>query len=52
MIALDTLTAVNIPPKLIADFMSECLVLDALGDDKVVILLTPNLTISNGLRIR
>jgi tRNA-binding protein len=41
----------NFPPKQIADFMSECLVLGAVGDNKEVTLLTTTLPVNNGLRI-
>jgi tRNA-binding protein len=42
---------VNFPPKQIAAFMSECLVLGAVGDNKEVILLQPERNVENGLRI-
>jgi tRNA-binding protein len=42
---------VNFPPKQIADFMSECLVLGAVDDQGVVTLIEPNLPCKNGLRI-
>lgn len=51
LIGKQVIAVVNFPPKQIADFMSECLVLGAVGDDKEVTLLTPNLPVSNGLRI-
>jgi tRNA-binding protein len=51
LIGKQIIAVVNFPPKQIADFMSECLVLGAVGDDKEVTLLTPNLPVSNGLRI-
>ena len=51
LIGKQIIAVVNFPPKQIADFMSECLVLGAVGDDKEVTLLTPNLAVSNGLRI-
>ncbi|MBL0100809.1 MAG: tRNA-binding protein [Saprospiraceae bacterium] len=40
----------NFPPRP-ADFMSECLVLGAVGDYKEVTLLSVNLPCANGLRI-
>ena len=42
---------VNFPPKQIANFMSECLVLGVVGDDKEVTLLSPGMKTQNGLRI-
>jgi len=42
---------VNFPPKQIANFMSECLVLGAVDDQGDVILLELNAKVENGLRI-
>ncbi|MCK5907613.1 MAG: tRNA-binding protein [Flavobacteriales bacterium] len=42
---------VNFPPKQIANFISECLVLGALGKDDEVTLLNPDLQVVNGSRI-
>lgn len=42
---------VNFPEKQIANFMSECLVLGAIEDNKDVILLHPGLKVKNGCRI-
>jgi tRNA-binding protein len=42
---------VNFPKKQIGKFMSECLVLGAIGADGDVILLVPDFKIQNGLRI-
>lgn len=42
---------VNFPKKQIGKFMSECLVLGAVGEEGDVILLTPDFKIENGLRI-
>ncbi len=42
---------VNFPRKQIGKFMSECLVLGAVGDGGDVILLGPDFKIENGLRI-
>ena len=42
---------VNFPKKQIGKFMSECLVLGAVGEDSDVILLAPDFKIKNGLRI-
>lgn len=45
------IAVVNFPPKQIANFMSECLVLGILGDNKEVILLSPERKVKNGLKI-
>jgi tRNA-binding protein len=42
---------VNFPKKQIGKFMSECLVLGAVGESGDVILLAPDFKIENGLRI-
>jgi len=42
---------VNFPKKQIGKFMSECLVLGAIGADSDVVLLAPDFKIENGLRI-
>ena len=42
---------VNFPPKQIGNFMSECLVLGAVGEDGDVILLEPDTSSNNGSRI-
>lgn len=42
---------VNFPKKQIGKFMSECLVLGAVGEDGDVVLLAPDFKIQNGLRI-
>ncbi|RZJ52849.1 MAG: tRNA-binding protein [Flavobacterium sp.] len=42
---------VNFPKKQIGKFMSECLVLGAVGEEGDVILLAPDFKIQNGLRI-
>lgn len=45
------IAVVNFPPKQISNFISECLVLGALGKDDEVTLLNPNLKVMNGSRI-
>jgi tRNA-binding protein len=45
------IAVVNFPKKQIGKFMSECLVLGAIGNKGDVILLTPDFKIENGLRI-
>jgi tRNA-binding protein len=42
---------VNFPPKQIANFFSECLVLGVYTEEKQVILLQPDRTVTNGLKI-
>ena len=42
---------VNFPKKQIGKFMSECLVLGAVGEGGDVILLAPDFKVENGLRI-
>jgi len=42
---------VNFPKKQISKFMSECLVLGAVGQEGDVILLAPDVKVENGLRI-
>lgn len=42
---------INFPKKQIATFMSECLVLGAVGDDNDIVLLNPDFPVKNGLRI-
>ncbi len=51
LIGRQVIAVVNFPKKQIADFMSECLVLGALGADNEVILLQPDGAVENGLRI-
>ncbi|WP_116788750.1 tRNA-binding protein [Flavobacterium psychrotrophum] len=45
------IAVVNFPKKQIANFMSECLVLGAVGQDGDVVLLSPDFKVDNGLRI-
>lgn len=42
---------VNFPKKQIGKFMSECLVLGAMGADNDIVLLAPEFKVENGLRI-
>ena len=51
IIGKQVIAIVNFPKKQIADFMSECLVLGAIGDNKEVTLLTVNLPSKNGIPI-
>ena len=45
------IAVVNFPKKQIGKFMSECLVLGAVGEEGDVVLLAPDFKIENGLRI-
>lgn len=45
------IAVVNFPPKQIADFISECLVLGVYTAEKEVILLQPERQVSNGWKI-
>lgn len=45
------IAVVNFPPKQIANFISECLVLGIYDENKDVVLLAPQKAVSNGLKI-
>ena len=45
------IAVVNFPPKQIADFFSECLVLGVYDENNDVILLQPELTVKNGMKV-
>lgn len=45
------IAVVNFPPKQIADFFSECLVLGIYTNEKDVVLLRPDQPVTNGWRI-
>ncbi|MGF6845699.1 tRNA-binding protein [Chitinophaga sp. W3I9] len=51
LIGKQVVAVVNFPPKQIANFMSECLVLGAVGDNKEIVLLQPDRKVLNGQRI-
>jgi tRNA-binding protein len=51
LIGKQVVAVVNFPVKQIANFFSECLVLGVYGNDKEVILLQPDKTVANGLKI-
>lgn len=51
LIGKKVVAVVNFPPKQIANFMSECLILGAVDDENVVSLLSPNHEMKNGLKI-
>ena len=51
LIGRQIIAVVNFPPKQIADFMSECLVLGVVDGNNPVVLLQPERKVKNGLRI-
>lgn len=51
LVGRQVVAVINFPPKQIGPFMSECLVLGAVDDEKGVTLLHPSLPVANGLRI-
>lgn len=51
LVGKQVIAVVNFPPKQIATFMSECLVLGAVEDQLGVTLLQPDREVANGTRI-
>ncbi len=51
LLSKQVVAVTNFPPKQIADFMSECLVLGIYNEDNKVVLLTPERMVKNGCRI-
>ena len=51
LIGRQIVAVVNFPPKQIANFFSECLVLGVYDDNKDVVLLAPGKPVSAGLKI-
>lgn len=51
LVGKQVIAVVNFPKKQIANFMSECLVLGIVGEDKDVILLQPEAIAKNGDRV-
>jgi len=51
LIGKQVLAVVNFPPKQIANFFSECLVLGVVGDPGGVVLIEPNISVPNGLSL-
>ena len=51
LIGRQIVAVVNFPKKQIGKFMSECLVLGAVGREGDVVLLSPDFKVDNGLRI-
>jgi tRNA-binding protein len=51
LLGQQVIAVVNFPPKNIAGFVSECLVLGIYDENKDVVLLSPKAPVSNGLKI-
>jgi len=51
LVGKQVVAVVNFPPKQIANFISECLVLGVYTQDKSVVLLQPAQAVTNGLKI-
>jgi len=51
LIGQQVVAVVNFPPRQIADFVSECLVLGIYDENNDVVLLTPKHAVTNGLKI-
>ena len=51
LIGKQVIAVVNFPPKQIANFFSECLVLGVYTDKKEVVLLTPDKKVGNGWKV-
>jgi tRNA-binding protein len=51
LVGRQVLAVVNFPPKQIADFFSECLVLGVYTDKKEVVLIAPDRRVENGWKL-
>src|SRR5689334_13328492 len=51
LVGKQVIAIVNFPPKQIANFFSECLILNVYTDKKEVVLLTPNQPVENDWKI-
>ena len=51
LVGKQVVAVVNFPPRQVANFMSECLVLGAVNASGQVVLLHPDMPVENGLRI-
>lgn len=51
LIGRQVIAVINFPPKQIADFMSECLVLGVYNTENAVVLLSPQRRVGNGCKI-
>ena len=51
VVGKQVVAVLNFPPKQIANILSECLILGAVGDENAVTLLTTERCVENGLRV-
>ncbi len=51
LIGKQVIAVINFPDKQIANIMSQCLVLGAVGDDNNITIISPGNRVENGLRI-
>jgi tRNA-binding protein len=51
LLGTQVIAIINFPPKQIADFLSECLVLGIYTDEKDVVLLRPDQPVGNGWKV-
>jgi len=51
LIGKQIVAVINFPPKQIANMMSECLLLGAVGDNNDIVILNPERKVLNGLRV-
>jgi len=51
LVGRQVLAVINFPPKQIANFLSECLVLGVYTDKKEVVLITPDRKVENGWKV-
>ena len=51
LIGKQVVAVVNFPKKQIGNFMSECLLLGSIGNEKEIVLLSSDKTVENGLRV-
>lgn len=51
LIGKQVIAVVNFPPKQIANFMSECLIMGIYAENNEVVLLQPSMPVPNGARI-
>ena len=51
LLGKQVVAVVNFPPKQIANFQSQCLVLGVVGDERGVVLLQPERKVENGTRV-
>jgi tRNA-binding protein len=51
LVGMQVVAVINFPPKQIANFFSECLVMGVYNENNEVVLLQPNISVKNGCRI-